>query len=87
MFLDSKKYLFSKPLKVVHDHCGVFGIRHVDETTQVADTICQGLVMLQHRGQESAGISVHDGNEMATHKGSGLVTDVFNAQKQLDTTG
>ncbi|MFX1536837.1 MAG: amidophosphoribosyltransferase [Promethearchaeota archaeon] len=81
MLLDNKKYLFSKQLKVVHDHCGVFGIKHIDETAQVADTICQGLVMLQHRGQESAGISVHDGKEMATHKGPGLVTEAFDAQR------
>ncbi|MEW5908628.1 MAG: amidophosphoribosyltransferase, partial [Thermodesulfobacteriota bacterium] len=37
-----------------------------------------GLYALQHRGQESAGISVVDEHGIVTHKGMGLVSDVFN---------
>ncbi|MBA3018293.1 MAG: amidophosphoribosyltransferase, partial [Desulfobacteraceae bacterium] len=36
-----------------------------------------GLYALQHRGQESAGIAVANDNDIAVHKGMGLVPDVF----------
>ena len=63
-----------------HEECGVFGI-HSHCGQQVSSYIYDGLVALQHRGQESAGISVSDtegdkGNVM-TRKGMGLVSEVF----------
>ena len=63
-----------------HEECGVFGI-YADEGSHVAEDIYCGLVALQHRGQEAAGISVTDtagqkGN-LLTKKGPGLVSDVF----------
>ncbi len=36
-----------------------------------------GLYALQHRGQESAGISIGDGRRMLHHKGMGLVSEIF----------
>ncbi len=39
-----------------------------------------GLVSLQHRGQESAGIAVFDGHEIHIKKGMGLVSEVFGAK-------
>ena len=36
-----------------------------------------GLFALQHRGQESAGIAVSDGEKIKLHKNLGLVSDVF----------
>lgn len=39
-----------------------------------------GLYSLQHRGQDSAGISVSDGTELRTHKGMGTCADVFNKE-------
>jgi len=54
--------------------CGVFGIhRHPD----AAKLTYFGLYALQHRGQESAGIAVARDREIVTHKGMGLVSDVF----------
>lgn len=64
----------------LHEECGVFGIwSHND--INVCKTIYYGLVALQHRGQESAGIVVCNtkgpiGN-MCAHKGMGLVNEVF----------
>ena len=64
----------------VHEECGVFGI-YSPERKQIAADIGDGLTALQHRGQESAGISVSDtdgamGN-ICTRKGMGLVGEVF----------
>ncbi len=64
----------------IHEECGVFGIVS-DKETDVASDIAYGLIALQHRGQESAGIVVCDthgplGN-ICIHKGMGLVSEVF----------
>ncbi len=64
----------------LHEECGVFGI-YSPGGEGVAEDIYYGLIALQHRGQESAGISVSDtagpmGN-ITTRKGMGLVSEVF----------
>ena len=56
------------------DECGVFGIYSKSE---VAPVIYYGLVSLQHRGQESAGISVSNGISILEKKGLGLVDEAF----------
>jgi len=56
--------------------CGVFGIcaaRGVD----VANITYFGMFALQHRGQESAGIAVSDGQSVRVHRDMGLVAQVF----------
>lgn len=54
--------------------CGVFGITDAEQASKLAYL---GLFALQHRGQESAGISsLYDG-QIYTHRDSGLVSDVF----------
>ncbi len=57
-----------------HEECGVFGIWGHPEAAKLAYL---GLYGLQHRGQESAGISTSDGERISTHKAMGLVNDVF----------
>jgi amidophosphoribosyltransferase len=62
----------------LHDACGVVGISFKDqESNNVATSIYFALFALQHRGQEAAGISVHDGKTTRTHRGMGLVFEVF----------
>ena len=57
------------------DHCGVVGIAG---SADVAPLIYYALQSLQHRGQESCGITALDGKfEMKTHKAMGLVDQVF----------
>ena len=46
--------------------------------SDVARMTCFGLQALQHRGQESAGIAVGDGERVVIEKNLGLVTQVFN---------
>ncbi|MCL2032086.1 MAG: amidophosphoribosyltransferase [Methanomassiliicoccaceae archaeon] len=62
--------------------CGVVG---VCRTADVADDIFKALMIMQHRGQESAGISVFDGKDIVTEKGSGSVREAIkhNAVKSL----
>jgi amidophosphoribosyltransferase len=44
---------------------------------EAARLVHTGLWTLQHRGQESSGISVSDGESIRTHKGPGLVAHVY----------
>jgi len=53
----------------------VFGVWAPNE--DVAKLAYYGLYALQHRGQESAGIAVSDGNRIVVHKEMGLVAQVF----------
>ena len=55
--------------------CGIVGIVG---TTEVAAALYDGLTVLQHRGQDAAGIATVDGTRVQLHKGNGLVSDVFN---------
>lgn len=56
------------------EECGVFGIFGHPRAPELT---YYGLHALQHRGEESAGIAVSDGEKMTHHKGMGLVTEVF----------
>ena len=55
--------------------CGVFGVYAPGQP--VAHLTYLGLYALQHRGQESAGIAVSDGETITVVKDMGLVTQVF----------
>jgi amidophosphoribosyltransferase len=67
------------------DKCGVLGIAAGGD---VGARIFFGLRALQHRGQESAGISVlRDGGELETRKGLGLVDQVFTSDILRDLSG
>ncbi|MDQ7000588.1 MAG: class II glutamine amidotransferase, partial [Mariprofundus sp.] len=57
-----------------HDECGVFGVFN---HTEAANLTYLGLYAQQHRGQESAGIVSTDGHSFYTHRGMGLVADIF----------
>jgi amidophosphoribosyltransferase len=46
-----------------------------------------GLHALQHRGQESAGIAVSDGERLSLHKRLGLVSSVFDSETLLRLEG
>ena len=57
--------------------CGIVGIVG---TSEVAAQLYDGLTVLQHRGQDAAGIATAVGNQLRVHKGNGLVRDVFDAR-------
>src|SRR5215203_5434477 len=58
--------------------CGVFGIRSADR--DVARLSYFGLMALQHRGQESAGIAVSDRGRLTVLRDMGLVAQVFDEE-------
>jgi amidophosphoribosyltransferase len=62
----------------LHEECAVFGVSLFDE--EAAGVVYNGLLSLQHRGQEGAGIAVVHGNDITCHKGLGLVGEVFSKQ-------
>jgi amidophosphoribosyltransferase len=66
------------------EKCGVFGI--YGHNLNVANLAFYGLFALQHRGQISSGITVGDGKQLASYRGHGLVTAVYNEDnlKKLD---
>ena len=57
--------------------CGIVGIM---DASGVSFPLYYALYALQHRGQESAGISTFDGVTLHKHKGQGLVADVFDME-------
>lgn len=62
----------------LHEECGVIGI-YAPGVEAVSQMLCFGLIALQHRGQESAGIAVLKDNKMQYYKEMGLVQEVFNS--------
>ncbi|MCI9444140.1 MAG: amidophosphoribosyltransferase [Oscillospiraceae bacterium] len=69
----------------LREECGVFGV-YSPEPYNVARMTYYGLFSLQHRGQESCGIVVNDDGLFRSYKDTGLVNDVFTAQR-LETLG
>jgi amidophosphoribosyltransferase len=67
------------------DECGVVGIYAPGE--DVANLCFYALFALQHRGQESAGIAVADGDSILVYKDMGLVSQVFNETKLESLVG
>jgi amidophosphoribosyltransferase len=64
--------------------CGIFGICGHPEAAPITYF---GLYALQHRGQESAGISVVRDEAIVGHKGMGLVSDVFDMERLQQLAG
>jgi amidophosphoribosyltransferase len=72
----------------LRESCGIVGLALNDrESDNAALPIYYALYALQHRGQESTGITVHDGKSARTLKGMGLVPDVFKKYNLGDLKG
>jgi len=63
--------------KSIHEECGVLGIYCPENGHSISRKIYYGLIALQHRGQESAGISMHSNQHISGYKALGLVYNVF----------
>lgn len=64
--------------------CGILG---VVANTPVNQLLYDGLMVLQHRGQDAAGIATAEGNTFHLHKGPGLVRDVFRTRNMRALPG
>jgi amidophosphoribosyltransferase len=64
--------------------CGIVGIVGQSE---VAAQLYDGLTVLQHRGQDAAGIATADGGKLHVHKGNGLARDVFDERSMALLVG
>jgi len=64
--------------------CGIVGIVSKSPVNQL---LYDGLMVLQHRGQDAAGIVTADGRTFHMHKDTGLVRDVFRTRDMRNLTG
>ena len=66
--------------------CGIIGILG-NPNSQVAGCIYDGMLVLQHRGQDAAGIVTSDSDNISHRRANGLVRDVFRAKHMSKLTG
>ena len=64
--------------------CGIIGMVGKDEVNQ---SLYDGLTVLQHRGQDAAGILTCDNGRVYLRKDNGLVRDVFHTRHMRDLRG
>lgn len=64
--------------------CGIIGVVGKRPVNQL---LYDGLLVLQHRGQDAAGIVTCDGNTFFMHKNNGLVQDVFQTRHMRNLQG
>ena len=64
--------------------CGILGLVAKSAANQV---LYDGLLVLQHRGQDAAGIATIDSSTFHLHKGNGLVRDVFRTRNMRALRG
>jgi amidophosphoribosyltransferase len=64
--------------------CGIIGIA---AKTPVNQLLYDGLLLLQHRGQDAAGIVTAEGAKFHMHKGPGYVRDVFQTRDMRALSG
>ncbi|MCK5918485.1 MAG: amidophosphoribosyltransferase [Cocleimonas sp.] len=64
--------------------CGIIGIVSQEPVNQA---IFDGLSVLQHRGQDAAGIVTSDGKRLYSQRDNGLISNVFHSQHMLMLQG
>jgi len=76
-----------KTFRKLNEECAVFGASLTDD--EAAGITYNGLLALQHRGQEGAGIAVANNRSIVCHKDIGLVSEVFSGEefKKLPKSG
>ena len=64
--------------------CGIVGIV---ANTAVNQSLFDALTVLQHRGQDAAGIATYEDGRLFLRKSSGLVRDFFHTRHMLNLKG
>lgn len=78
--------ILKKDPEKINEKCALFGV-YGRKGLQAARLTYFGLYTLQHRGQESSGISASNGKRIITHKGQGLVAQVYNEENFKNLKG
>ncbi len=71
----TESLLFHESVEKPQDNCAVVGI--FSRTYDISSSVFNGLIELNHRGQEGSGILITDGEEIVLTKGAGLASIVF----------
>lgn len=67
--------------------CGIIGIICGDENSHVNQALVDALTVLQHRGQDAAGIVTSHNNRLNLRKDTGLVSEVFTQENIINLRG
>lgn len=70
----------------LHEECGVVAIWS-SQHQPIGEKLYDGLISLQHRGQESAGMAVHQFGQLVQYKNVGLVSEVFDEDRIQSLSG
>ncbi|PIR80421.1 MAG: amidophosphoribosyltransferase [Candidatus Levybacteria bacterium CG10_big_fil_rev_8_21_14_0_10_35_13] len=73
-----KERSFYPPVPKTGEKCAVFGIYSTSSNN--SNITAKGLFSLQHRGQESSGITSSDGSDIFFHRRTGLVSQVYDEE-------
>jgi amidophosphoribosyltransferase len=72
-------------MREIGEKCGIVGV--YSKKLSVSRLAFFALFSLQHRGQEASGITTNDGKKLVTHKGAGLVSQVYTEKDINNLTG
>lgn len=67
--------------------CGILALLLANEDENVNQQLFDGLTVLQHRGQDAAGIVTSDNGRLHLRKENGLVKDVFQTHHMMELSG
>lgn len=76
---------FYRPLPETGEKCAVFGVFSSSPNNSLITA--RGLFSLQHRGQESSGITTSDGVNIYSHRRTGLVSQVYDEESLSSLVG
>ena len=74
-------FIFSVTVYILNIMCGVFGVFLSNENINAYQYILNGITVLQHRGQDSAGIYTCKNKRVYGYKNIGKVSEVFKKDK------
>eukprot|EP01032_Pedospumella_encystans_P033464 gene33464-37818_t len=67
--------------------CGIIGLVNSDSKSHVNQALIDGLTILQHRGQDAAGIVTESNGRLNLMKNNGSVSDVFTQENIVNLRG
>lgn len=83
--MTEREQVFRPPAPKTGEKCAVFGI--YSSSLNNSHITAKGLFSLQHRGQESSGITTSDGENIYSHRKTGLVSQVYDEESLNSLVG